>query len=123
GTLYGPVFCRTETTLNKKQFENIPICETNSIEMSNLDVTDYENFANNVMPHLDYEIEDFQHYTWRITGWRNRAGRVESPRFIAGGWGWRIVLYPLGDNNNTEYISIYLEIAPHGAPNDWHSCA
>ncbi|CAG8737792.1 5199_t:CDS:2, partial [Racocetra persica] len=94
-----------------------------SIEMSNLAVTDYENFANNKMPNLGYEIEDFQHYTWQITGWGNLDERVRSPGFIAGGCRWRILLYPFGNNNYTDYVSMYLESEPHGASYHWHSCA
>ncbi|CAG8589347.1 42346_t:CDS:10 [Gigaspora margarita] len=91
--------------------------------MSRLVVTDYENFANRKMQHLDYEVEDFQFYTWNITGWRNLEGEVASPEFVAGGWRWRILLYPLGDNDN-DVVSIYLEFADrYIAPNGWHSCA
>ncbi|CAG8710047.1 16353_t:CDS:2, partial [Racocetra fulgida] len=74
------------------------------------------------MPNLGYEIEDFQHYTWQITGWRNLDARVISPEFIAGGCRWRILLYPFGDDN-IDYVSIYLNPVNHGAPNDWHICA
>ncbi|CAG8829139.1 8530_t:CDS:2, partial [Racocetra persica] len=90
--------------------------------MSDLAVTDHENFANNKMPNLGCEIEDFQHYTWQITGWGNLDEWVISPEFIAGGWRWRILLYPFG-NNNVDFVSIYLDTATNGAPNGWHSCA
>ncbi|CAG8648916.1 25670_t:CDS:2, partial [Racocetra persica] len=93
-----------------------------SIEMSDLSVSDYENFANNQMPNLGYEIEDFQYYTWQITGWRNLDAMVTSPEFIAGGWRWHISLYPFG-NDNIDYVSIYLVTESYGASNDWHSCA
>ncbi|KAF0557253.1 putative ubiquitin-specific processing protease 21 [Gigaspora margarita] len=91
--------------------------------MSRLVVTDYENFANSKMQHLDYEVEDFQFYTWNITDWRNLEGEVTSPEFVAGGWRWRISLYPLGNDDN-DVVSIYLEFADrYIAPNGWHSCA
>ncbi|RIB08237.1 hypothetical protein C2G38_2111611 [Gigaspora rosea] len=91
--------------------------------MSKLSVTDYENFANSKMPHLDCEVEDFQYYTWNVTGWRNLEGRITSPEFVAGGWKWHILLYPLGDTDY-DVVSIYLEFADqYIAPNGWHSCA
>ncbi|KAF0554328.1 putative ubiquitin-specific processing protease 21 [Gigaspora margarita] len=74
------------------------------------------------MPDLGYEIEDFQYYTWRITGWSGLEKRLTSPEFEAGGWKWRILLFPSG-NLNTENVSIYLDFAdPKGAPAGWHSC-
>ncbi|KAF0554339.1 cysteine proteinase [Gigaspora margarita] len=71
---------------------------------------------------LSSEIEDFQYYTWRITGWRGLEKKITSPEFEAGGWKWRILLFPFG-NNNPENVSIYLEFANlKGAPAGWHSC-
>ncbi|RIB08236.1 hypothetical protein C2G38_2212161 [Gigaspora rosea] len=90
--------------------------------MSRLVVTDYKNFANSNMPHLGYEVEDFQFYTWNITGWSYLEGRVTSPEFVAGGWSWRILLYPLGNIDN-DVVSIFLESVDRNiAPNGWHSC-
>ncbi|RIB08233.1 hypothetical protein C2G38_2252143 [Gigaspora rosea] len=91
--------------------------------MSRLVVTDYKNFANSKMPHLGYEVEDFQFYTWNITGWSDLEGKVTSPEFVAGGWRWRILLYPFGNIDN-DVVSIFLEIVDRNiAPNGWHSCA
>ncbi|RIB00746.1 hypothetical protein C2G38_2233121 [Gigaspora rosea] len=91
--------------------------------MSRLVVTDYKNIANSKMPHLDYEVEDFQFYTWNITGWSDLQGEVISPEFVAGGWRWCISLYPLGNTDN-DVVSIFLEFADQNlAPNGWHSCA
>ncbi|RIB11630.1 hypothetical protein C2G38_2042515 [Gigaspora rosea] len=39
---------------------------------------------NKVMPDLGYEIEDFQYYTWRITGWSGLEKRIKSPEFEVG---------------------------------------
>ncbi|CAG8813303.1 34982_t:CDS:10, partial [Gigaspora margarita] len=76
---------------------------------------------NKVMPELGYEIEDFQCYTWRITGWSGLEKRT-SPEFEVGGWKWRILLFPFG-NKNSDTVSVYLDFAdPKGAPADWHSC-
>ncbi|RIB23989.1 ICP0-binding domain of ubiquitin-specific protease 7-domain-containing protein [Gigaspora rosea] len=52
--------------------------------------------ANKVMPDPGYEIEDFQYYTWRITG---------------------------NGYKNSDNVSIYLDFADSkGAPVGWHSC-
>ncbi|CAG8857399.1 30138_t:CDS:2, partial [Gigaspora margarita] len=32
--------------------------------------------VNEVMPDPGYEIEDFQYYTWRITGWSGLEKRI-----------------------------------------------
>ncbi|RIB11625.1 TRAF-like protein [Gigaspora rosea] len=84
--------------------------------------------ANKFMPddgNLGYEIEDFQYYTWRITGWNGLEKRITSPEFAVGGWKWRILLFPLGNEyrNSEDNVSIYLDFAdPKGAPAGWHSC-
>ncbi|RIB11624.1 hypothetical protein C2G38_2042511 [Gigaspora rosea] len=80
-----------------------------------------EIIDNKVMPDLGYEIEDFQYYTWRITGWSGLEKRTTSPEFEVGGWKWRILLFPFGSNNS--YTEIYLNFADlKGAPAGWHSC-
>ncbi|KAF0554333.1 putative ubiquitin-specific processing protease 21 [Gigaspora margarita] len=58
------------------------------------------------MPDPGYEIEDFQYYTWRITGWSGLEKRITSPEFEAGGT-----------------VSIYLDFDNlKEAPAGWHSC-
>ncbi|CAG8626557.1 6372_t:CDS:10, partial [Cetraspora pellucida] len=79
--------------------------------------------ANNTMPDLGYEIEDFQYYTWQIAGWTSLEKRITGPEFEAGGWKWRILLFPHG-NNDDSHVSIYLEFSdPIGALADLHCCA
>ncbi|CAG8810887.1 32678_t:CDS:2, partial [Racocetra persica] len=83
----------------------------------------YEDIANN-MPYLGYqcEIEDFQDYTWQITNWTSLERRTTGPEFEAGGWKWRILLFPCG-NNNPKAVSIYLDFADKKeAPAGWHCC-
>ncbi|RIB21024.1 ICP0-binding domain of ubiquitin-specific protease 7-domain-containing protein [Gigaspora rosea] len=77
--------------------------------------------ANEVMPDLGYEIEDFQYYTWRITCWSGLEKRITSPEFEAGGWNWRVLFYPFGINNS-DTVSIYLGSDPKRAPAGWYSC-
>ncbi|RIB10406.1 ICP0-binding domain of ubiquitin-specific protease 7-domain-containing protein [Gigaspora rosea] len=88
--------------------------------MTNL-IIDYQTIANNIMPNPNFEIKDFQYYTWRITAWSGLEKRITSREFVAGSWKWRILLYPTG-SNNPDYISIYLDFAdPKGAPAGWNS--
>ncbi|CAG8667385.1 8986_t:CDS:10, partial [Cetraspora pellucida] len=91
-------------------------------ETTPLAVTDYDTIANKIMPDPGYEIEDFQYHTWNITNWRSLDKRITGPEFEAGGWKWRILLFPSG-NNNSDTVSIYLDFAdPKGASAGWHSC-
>ncbi|CAG8845599.1 35450_t:CDS:2, partial [Racocetra persica] len=71
---------------------------------------------------LDYEIEEFQYYTWQITGWKDLEPRTTSPEFEVGNWKWRILLFPSG-NNNTDCVSIYLDFVDlEEIPDDWYCC-
>ncbi|CAG8473866.1 25156_t:CDS:2, partial [Racocetra persica] len=76
------------------------------------------------MPHLGnhYEIEDYQEYTWQITNWAGLEKRITGPEFEAGGWKWRILLFPY-ENKNSEVVSIYLDLADiKEVPTNWHCC-
>ncbi|CAI2180552.1 16272_t:CDS:10 [Funneliformis geosporum] len=85
-------------------------------------VTDYEAMANKIMPELGQEVEDFKYSTWHVSNWRSLEKRITGPEFEAGGWKWRILLFPFG-NNNHDSVSIYLDFSdPKGAPLGWHSC-
>ncbi|RIA93959.1 ubiquitin carboxyl-terminal hydrolase 5 [Glomus cerebriforme] len=85
-------------------------------------VTDYEATANKIMPELGQEVEDFKYNTWHVTNWRHMDKRITGPEFEAGGWKWRILLFPFG-NNNQDTVSIYLDfVDPKSAPTGWHSC-
>ncbi|KAF0549637.1 putative ubiquitin-specific processing protease 21 [Gigaspora margarita] len=85
-------------------------------------IADSQTIANDLMPNLGYEIEDFQYHTWRITSWGNLEKRITGPEFEAGGWKWHILLFPFG-NNNSNVVSIYLDFADlKDAPTGWHSC-
>ncbi|RHZ60946.1 hypothetical protein Glove_350g9 [Diversispora epigaea] len=91
-------------------------------ETTPLAVNEYDAIANKIMPDLGQEIEDFKYYTWQVNSWRNLEKRITGPEFEAGGWKWRILLFPFGNNNN-DTVSIYLDFAdPKGAPQGWHAC-
>lgn len=47
---------------------------------------------------------------------------MTGPEFEAGGWKWRILLFPFGNNKSNE-VSIYLDfVDPEMAPIGWHCC-
>ncbi|PKY58830.1 cysteine proteinase [Rhizophagus irregularis] len=75
-----------------------------------------------IMPELGYEIEEFNYNTWHIKNWQHLDKSITGPEFEVGGWKWRILLFPFG-NNNQDTVSIYLDfVDPKGAPAGWHSC-
>ncbi|CAJ0637306.1 11152_t:CDS:10, partial [Entrophospora sp. SA101] len=91
-------------------------------ETTPIAVTDFEAYANKILPELGQEVEDFKYSTWTIKSWKSLDKRTTGPEFEAGGWKWRILLFPSG-NNNPDSVSIYLDFAdPKGAPAGWHSC-
>ncbi|PQE28539.1 ubiquitin carboxyl-terminal hydrolase protein [Rutstroemia sp. NJR-2017a WRK4] len=53
------------------------------------------------------------HHTWEITGWRMLPRREHGPVFHAGGYPWRVLMFPFG--NNADNVSFYLE---HGFENN-----
>ncbi|GES75615.1 cysteine proteinase [Rhizophagus clarus] len=96
---------------------------TTEDDLTPLSVTDNETIANRVLPELGQETEDFKHSTWHITNWQNLEERITGPEFEVGGWKWRILLFPFG-NNSKNVVSIYLDfVDPLDAPEGWHSCA
>lgn len=66
-------------------------------------------------------LGDYEH-TWTVEDWRSLSKREHGPVFQAGGYPWRILLFPHG--NNIDQSSIYLE---HGfdandIPENWSCC-
>ncbi|OAA66976.1 ubiquitin hydrolase [Niveomyces insectorum RCEF 264] len=60
--------------------------------------------------------------TWTVQQWRSLHKKEHGPVFQAGGYPWRILLFPYG--NNVDHCSVYLE---HGfdaneVPDDWSCC-
>ncbi|KAF2201039.1 ubiquitin carboxyl-terminal hydrolase 21 [Delitschia confertaspora ATCC 74209] len=84
---------------------------------------EYEAFLQSHMPELpDQETEDVAIHTWQIKDWRAQPRRQHGPVFECGGYPWRILFFPYG--NNVDYASFYLE---HGfeekkVPEDWYAC-
>jgi len=86
--------------------------------------TDYEAMKDLVLPPLADEpkiLED-AYNTWTVDNWRSRGKREHGPIFEAGGYPWRVLLFPHG--NGVDQCSIYLE---HGfeadqIPEGWSCC-
>ncbi|KJR86641.1 ubiquitin carboxyl-terminal hydrolase 7 [Sporothrix schenckii 1099-18] len=60
--------------------------------------------------------------TWTVDNWRSLKKKEHGPVFKAGGFPWRILLFPHG--NNVDYVSVYLEhgFEPSEIPDDWVCC-
>ncbi|KAK8110930.1 ubiquitin carboxyl-terminal hydrolase [Apiospora kogelbergensis] len=87
--------------------------------------TDFETMKEMVLPPLPEEprILDDAVSTWTIESWRNLTKREHGPVFQAGGFPWRILLFPFG--NNVDQASVYLEHGfedPSKIPDDWSCC-
>ncbi|KAH8652510.1 hypothetical protein BX600DRAFT_516539 [Xylariales sp. PMI_506] len=87
--------------------------------------TDHEAMKEIVLPPLLEEprvVEDVVH-TWTVENWRTLTKKEHGPVFQAGGFPWRILLFPFG--NNVDQSSIYLEHGfedPSTIPEDWSCC-
>lgn len=87
--------------------------------------TDFDAIKEIVLPPLLEEpkiLEDAID-TWTVENWRTLSKKEHGPIFEAGGYPWRILLFPFG--NNVDQASVYLE---HGftdansIPDDWSCC-
>lgn len=60
--------------------------------------------------------------TWTVEQWRTLRKKEHGPVFQAGGYPWRILLFPYG--NNVDHCSVYLEhgFDPSNVPDDWVCC-
>ncbi|KAJ9151597.1 Ubiquitin carboxyl-terminal hydrolase [Coniochaeta hoffmannii] len=86
--------------------------------------TDFEAMKEIVLPQLAEEpriLEDAVN-TWTVDSWRSLSKKEHGPIFQAGGFPWRILLFPFG--NNVDQCSIYLEhgFEPNAVPEDWSCC-
>jgi ubiquitin carboxyl-terminal hydrolase 7 len=69
----------------------------------------------------DTEVEAEGYHTWHIEKWRTLSRREHGPTFECGGYPWRVLFFPYG--NQVDCASFYLE---HGfenePPPDWYAC-
>ncbi|MCJ1245607.1 hypothetical protein MMC30_002811 [Trapelia coarctata] len=83
---------------------------------------DYEAMKAQILPEIpDLEIEAEGHNTWCIENYRSLAKREHGPIFQCGGFPWRILLFPHG--NNVDHASFYLEQGFEDKPPEgWYAC-
>ncbi|KAJ5562977.1 hypothetical protein N7535_002578 [Penicillium sp. DV-2018c] len=75
-----------------------------------------------VLPALpDLETLEECSHSWHIKDWRKMERKSHGPIFQCGGFPWRILFFPYG--NQTEFASFYLEQAWEGEPPaNWYAC-
>ncbi|KAL5060452.1 hypothetical protein RYX36_032056 [Vicia faba] len=61
------------------------------------------------MEHEESSVEKFKKFTWKVENFsRLNTNEVRSKPFILGGYPWRILMFPKG-NNKIKHLSLYLE--------------
>ncbi|KAF9903570.1 hypothetical protein BX616_001592, partial [Lobosporangium transversale] len=88
-------------------------------------VDDVEWMTKTLIPtHPDLEERACGMFQWHITDWKALDKRVTGPEFEIGGYKWRILLFPQG-NNAPESVALYLDSAEPRDQTDphWHVCA
>ncbi|KAF9082945.1 hypothetical protein BGX23_011943 [Mortierella sp. AD031] len=50
------------------------------------------------------------YHEWRIDDWAGLDRRTTSPEFVIGGYRWRLLVFPRG-NNTTDQVAVYLDSA------------
>lgn len=109
---------------NGTDSDNLAIINPDETEQALPDASDYEAMKEIVLPTLIDEprtLEDVV-YTWKVDSWRALPKKEHGPIIQAGGFPWRILLFPSG--NNVDQCSIYLEhgFEPGSVPEDWSCC-
>ncbi|KAK3939543.1 ubiquitin carboxyl-terminal hydrolase [Diplogelasinospora grovesii] len=109
---------------NGAENDDIAIINPDGMESDQVLASDFEAMKPLVLPPLIEEpriLED-QVHTWTVESWRTLAKKEHGPVFHAGGYPWRVLLFPFG--NNVDWCSIYLEhgFEPNSVPDDWSCC-
>ncbi|AEO63311.1 8c6c3997-ee0a-462a-991b-d5e8e1ac56d1 [Thermothielavioides terrestris] len=110
---------------NGTEPDDVAIIHPDSMDVDTLLASDYEAMKEHVLQPLAEEprILDDQVHTWTVEGWRALKQKEHGPIFHAGGYPWRILLFPFG-NNVPDHCSIYLEhgFEANNIPDDWSCC-
>lgn len=67
-------------------------------------------------PQDDLETECESSFVWKIDSWRKLEKRLHGPAFNLGGFEWKLLLFPSG--NQSDSVSLYIECAPLDSDND-----
>ncbi|KAK4238732.1 hypothetical protein C8A03DRAFT_43589 [Achaetomium macrosporum] len=110
---------------NGTETDNVAVINPDTMDTDTLLASDYEAMKEHVLPPLVEEpriLED-QVHTWTVENWRALNKKEHGPIFHAGGYPWRILLFPFG-NNVPDQCSIYLEhgFEANNVPDDWSCC-
>eukprot|EP00833_Pecoramyces_ruminatium_P009618 jgi/Orpsp1_1/1183650/evm.model.c7180000086149.1 len=71
----------------------------------------------------NYEMVSDNYYEWNIENWSKMEYLEWSPTFMAGGYKWKINLWPNGYRNKKKYVSVYLENLDVSKEQSSHICA
>lgn len=103
--------------------DDVAIINPDSDNEPHLRADDIEAMMREVFPPLpeDPPILETQHHTWHIPNWRSLSKKEHGPIFEVGGFPWRVLMFPFG--NNVDHTSFYLEHGfPDGKPPDDFVC-
>ncbi|KAF4635550.1 hypothetical protein G7Y89_g2550 [Cudoniella acicularis] len=103
--------------------DDVAIIDPDSDAEVPLRADNFEAMRELVLPPLQEQPETIcdGEYTWHIEKWRNTPRREHGPVFTIGGFPWRILMFPYG--NNVDHASFYLEQGfPDGKPPDDFVC-
>ncbi|KAF9432060.1 hypothetical protein BGZ76_011315 [Entomortierella beljakovae] len=87
-------------------------------------VNDVEWMTKKMIPAMpDLEEKACETFQWHIKDWKSLDKRVTGPEFEIGGYKWRILVFPLG-NNAPDQVAVYLDSAEPREQQDpnWHIC-
>ncbi|TVY85149.1 Ubiquitin carboxyl-terminal hydrolase [Lachnellula suecica] len=104
--------------------EDVAIINADSDSEPATRASDFAAMQDIVLPPLaeDPPIIETAHHTWHIENWRATPRREHGPVFHVGGFPWRVLMFPFG--NNVDHASFYLEQGfPEGkVPEDFVAC-
>ncbi|KAK7207041.1 cysteine proteinase [Myxozyma melibiosi] len=70
----------------------------------------------------DLEVDCESMSVWKIESWKKLDKRLHSPAFDLGGFSWKLLLFPAGNQGNSlnqiENVSLYIECSPPVADSD-----
>lgn len=114
-----------ESELDEKQdVATITTDEVLSMEEDDPLADDHEAMKRKYLPaDPDLETIDEQMTVWHVDGYRSLEQKVHSPTFTCGETPWRLLVFPFGNNNASDWCSCYLEHNFEEKPPDsWYTC-
>ncbi|KAG0170920.1 hypothetical protein DFQ30_001763 [Apophysomyces sp. BC1015] len=105
----------SEHTLGISTFVTLSQTSNTTSDMKQQKMNDHplDLIASKVLPRGNYEEIDFRMYHWTVNNWGTREKNILSNLFQAGGFHWKLRLYPKGAIDDDGF-SIYLEVEELG---------